>query len=301
MSFAKRIFVFLAINILVITSISILLAVLGVRPYLSAHGIDYSQLLAFCVVWGFGGAFISLAMSRIMAKWMMGVRVVDASSTALQRHERWLVDQVHLYSRKAGLQKMPQVGIYESDEINAFATGPTKNRALVAVSSGLMNRMNENEIQGVLAHEVAHIANGDMVTMTLVQGVMNAFVMFVARVLAYAISLNVKEESRRMVNMLTTIVLEIALSVLAMFAVSWVSRLREYRADRGGADLAGRDKMVAALQALKRNSMLRTEAVASEPASIAAFKISGGGRMMALLSTHPPLEKRIAALESGRP
>jgi heat shock protein HtpX len=301
MSFAKRIFVFLAINVLVITSISILLAVLGVRPYLSAHGIDYSQLLAFCVVWGFGGAFISLAMSRIMAKWMMSVRVLDASSTALQRHERWLVDQVHLYARKAGLQKMPQVGIYESAEINAFATGPTKNRALVAVSSGLMNRMNENEIQGVLAHEVAHIANGDMVTMTLVQGVMNAFVMFVARAIAYAISLNVKEESRRMVNMLTTIVLEIALSVLAMFAVSWVSRLREYRADRGGADLAGRDKMIAALQALKRNAMLRTEAVASEPASIASFKISGGGRMIALLSTHPPLEKRIAALESGRP
>jgi len=299
MAFAKRILVFLGVNILVITTISILLSVFNVQPYLDAQGLNYQQLLLFCAIWGFGGAFISLALSRQMAKWMMGVKVIDASKAQLSNSERWLVEQVHTLARKAKITTMPQVGIYESPEINAFATGPTKNRALVAVSSGLLQRMNEGQVQGVLAHEVAHIANGDMVTMTLVQGIMNAFVMFVARIISYFISSNVKEESRPMVNMLSTIVLQIALSFLAMFVVSWVSRMREFRADAGGAKLAGRDRMIAALEGLKQNMTQQQPGGDAHP-SLAALKISSPSRMMALLATHPPLDKRIAALRNSQ-
>jgi heat shock protein HtpX len=300
MTFAKRIFVFLAINLLIVTTISIVLSVLNVQPYLTAKGLDMTQLVVFCFIWGMGGAFISLGLSRIMAKWMMGVRVLDPQKHSLNTSERWLIQEVHAYSRQAGLKTMPEVGVYDSPEINAFATGPTKNRALVAVSSGLMQRMNEDQIRGVLAHEVAHIANGDMVTMTLVQGVMNAIVMAVARIISYAISLNVKEESRPMVNMISTIVLQIGLSFLAMFAVAYVSRIREYRADAGGAKLAGRDRMIAALEGLKQNLRGPQEEREEAHPSLSALKISSTSKVMALMSTHPPLEKRIAALRNAR-
>ena len=299
MSIAKRILVFLGVNILIMTTITIVLSVFNVQPYLSERGLNYESLMITCAVWGMGGAFISLGLSRIMAKWMMGVKVINPEKSALSSDERWLLQEVHLYARKAGITTMPQVGIYNSPEINAFATGPTKNRALVAVSSGLMQRMDQNQIQGVLAHEVAHIANGDMVTMTLVQGVMNAIVMFVARIVSYAISLNVKEESRPMVSFISTIVLQIGLSFLAMFVVAYVSRLREYRADKGGADLAGRDKMIAALEGLKKNLSNHHEEGDAHP-SLAALKISNSSKVMALMSTHPPLEKRIEALKAAR-
>lgn len=301
MTFAKRFLVFIGVNILVITTISILLSLFNVQPYLDAKGLNYEQLLIFCAIWGFGGAFISLAISRKMAKWTMGVKVIDPAKAQMSNSERWLVEQVHLLARKANIKTMPQVGIYESPEINAFATGPTKNRSLVAVSTGLLQRMNEGQVQGILAHEVAHIANGDMVTMTLVQGVMNAFVMFIARVISYFISMNVKEESRPMVNMLSVIVLQIALSILAMFVVNYVSRLREYRADAGGAKLAGRDRMIAALEGLKQNMQIQREYVEEANPAFATLKISSSpSRWMAALSTHPALDDRIAALRKSQ-
>lgn len=296
MAFVKRIALFMAVNILVVATISIVLSLLGVGPYLTQQGIDYPSLMAFCLVWGFGGAFISLALSRIMAKWMMGVKLVDAS--VKDPDLRWLVQTVHLHANRAGLSKMPEVGVFESADPNAFATGPTKSRSLVAVSTGLLQRMDKNEVEGVIAHEVAHVANGDMVTMTLIQGVVNAFVMFLARVAAFVISSNVKEENRRMVNMFTTIALEIVFGILGMLVVSAFSRHREFRADAGGAKLAGREKMVAALEKLQRTySMVEPES----HQSIAAFKISNKqSRMMALFSTHPPLEQRIAQLKGQR-
>lgn len=290
----KRVVLFVAVNILVLATISIVLQVLGVRPYLTAYGIDYQALMAFCLVWGMGGAFISLGLSRIMAKWMLGVQVIDPQSATGELGD--LVETVHRLARSANLPAMPEVGTYDSPEVNAFATGPTKARALVAVSTGLLHRMSPRQLEGVLGHEVAHIANGDMVTMTLVQGIVNAFVMFFARVIAFAVSQNVKEESRRMVNFMVTIVLEIAFSLLGAMVVSYFSRRREFRADAGGAQLAGSASMIDALKALKRS----TETVGvEEHASVATLKISGqSGGLMALLATHPPLEERIARLEA---
>lgn len=291
MGFMKRIMLFMAVNVLVVVTISIVLNLLGVRPYLTSHGIDMKSLAVFCLVWGMGGSFISLAISRIMAKMMLGVKVIDPASAS--GDAAWLVQTVHHLASAAGLPEMPQVGIYQSPELNAFATGPTKSRSLVAVSSGLLERMDRNQVEGVLGHEIAHVANGDMVTMTLLQGVVNAFVMFLARVIAFAVSQNVKEESRRGVQFMVTIVLEILFSFLGMFVVAAFSRRREFRADAGGARLSGREKMIAALEGLRRGVGI----VDKRAPSLAAFKISGQrGGLMALLSTHPPLDVRIARL-----
>lgn len=292
----KRVFLFATVNILVLVTISIVLQVLGIRPYLTAYGIDYQALMAFCLVWGMGGAFISLGISRIMVKWMLGVQVIDPQRATGELGE--LVQTVHRLAKSANLPAMPEIGIYDSPEVNAFATGPTRARALVAVSTGLMGRMSQRQMEGVLGHEVAHIANGDMVTMTLVQGVVNAFVMFFARVIAFAVSQNVKEESRRMVNFMVTMALEIAFSLLGAMVVSYFSRRREFRADAGGAKLAGSASMIDALKALKRS----TETIGlEEHASVATLKISGkSGGLMMLLATHPPLEERIARLEAMR-
>ncbi len=169
MKIAKRIFLFMAVNILIMVTITTVLSLFNVQPYLTANGLNYESLMIFCLVWGLGGAFMSLALSRIMAKWMMGVKVIDPKTRDPEMHD--LVQRVHGFAKRAGIQKMPEVGYYEGDELNAFATGPTKNRSLVAVSTGLLRSMNKNEVDGVLAHEVAHIANGDMVTMTLLQGI----------------------------------------------------------------------------------------------------------------------------------
>ena len=284
----KRIFLFILTNILVVLTISILLNLLGVRPYLNANGIDIQQLAVFCLVWGMAGSLISLALSRVMAKWTMGVQVIPRTSSEYA----WVVMMVEQLARKAGLTTMPQVGIYESPEVNAFATGPSKRRSLVAFSSGLLNSMNRNEIEGVAAHEIAHIANGDMVTMTLLQGVVNAFVMFFARIIAWGISQNVREENRYMTQYMVTFLLEMALGLLGMIVVCSFSRYREFRADRGGAQYAGKQDMIAALQRLASNTRRYDEAPA-----MAAFKISGG--VGQLFSTHPPLEKRIAALQAA--
>jgi len=298
MAWVKRIGLFLMVNILVMVTLSLVLSVLGVKPYLTARGIDYQSLMIFCLVWGMGGAFISLALSRVMAKWMMGVKIVPVDTRDPELKE--LVDVVHDLARTARLPAMPQVGVYESPEVNAFATGPSKSRSLVAVSTGLMRRMNRDEVKGVLGHEVAHIANGDMVTMTLIQGIVNAFVMFLARAIAFALTMtkgNDGEERQGtpMSYFLVQFALEMVFMVLGSMVVAWFSRLREYRADAGGARIAGRENMVQALEGLRRN----IEAVDPSPQpSVAALKISSRpGGFLKLFSTHPPLEERIERLK----
>lgn len=293
-NFGKRIMLFLAVNLLILVTLSFTLNLLGVGAYFSARGINYQALMTFCLVWGMGGAFISLALSRVMAKWMMGVKVIDPDTTdpVLSR----LVSTVHNLARAANLPKMPEVGYYPSPEVNAFATGPTKSRALVAVSAGLLERMDQTQLEGVLGHEIAHVANGDMVTMTLVQGVINAFVMFLARVIAFFIANRGRDEDSGVSpNYLIVFVLEMVLSVLGMIAVAAFSRYREFRADEGGARLAGREKMIAALEALQSTVAC---ADLTNKASMSAFKISGK-RRFALFATHPPLEDRIERLKAA--
>lgn len=299
---AKRILLFLLTNVAILVTVSIILNLLGVKPYLTAYGIDYTSLMIFCLVWGFAGAFISLLMSKFMAKMFMGVKLVEATGPYGQ-----LVQKVHLMAKRAGIEKMPEVGIYESPDVNAFATGPSKNNSLVAVSTGLLQKMNSDEVEGVLGHEVAHIANGDMVTMTLVQGVVNAFVMFLARVVAHFISQAMRGDNDRggglgpIAYMITVFVLEILFGVLGMMVVATFSRYREFRADEGGAKLAGKDKMIAALQGLIRAypQLATAEAHAGNDrgSEIKSMQISSKSSFMAMLSTHPPLEKRIAALQ----
>lgn len=301
MKIAKRIFLFVSVNILIIVTLSTVMSLLGVQPYLQAKGINYESLMVFCLVWGFGGAFISLALSRVMAKWMMGVKIIDDSVRDPQFQA--LRQRVHELSRRAGIQVMPEVGFYESPELNAFATGPTKNRALVAVSTGLLQQMDQNQVDGVLAHEVAHVANGDMVTMTLVQGVVNAFVMFLARVAAFFASQFVDEEKRPAVQFGVMIALEILLGILGMLVVSAFSRAREYRADAGGAKLSSSQNMIAALERLKLNQAMyqRGMRVGDEQPAIASLKISGKpGGFLKLFSTHPDLDDRIARLQGRR-
>ncbi len=296
MKIAKRVFLFVTTNILIIATISIVMSAFGIQPYLDAKGINYQSLMIFCVLWGFGGAFISLALSRIMAKWMMGVKIIepDTRDPVL----RSLLLKVHGFARKAGIEKMPQVGYYEAEDLNAFATGPTKNRSLVAVSTGLLRNMNESELDGVLAHEVAHIANGDMVTMTLVQGVVNAFVMFLARVIGFFASQFVSEDKRSIVQFGVAIACEIALGILGMIVVSAFSRRREFRADNGGASLSTTDNMISALERLKVNCQLSKN---DDQSAIASLKISGkAGGLLKLFSTHPDLDDRIQVLKANQ-
>lgn len=300
MAWFKRIGLFIAVNVLVVVTISVILNVLGVKPYITAYGLDYGALMVFCLIWGMGGAFISLALSRVMAKWMMGVRVVEPDAREPELRE--LVQMVHELSRAAHLPAMPEVGVYDSPEVNAFATGPSKSRSLVAVSTGLLQRMRREEVKGVIGHEVAHIANGDMVTMTLIQGVVNAFVMFLARVVAYALTMTrgsdgEERQGPAMSYYLVQFALEIVFMVLGSIVVAWFSRYREYRADAGGARLAGRESMIHALEGLRRTFDAVDPAV--QPA-VQTLKISSRpGSVMRLFATHPPLEERIERLKSA--
>ena len=291
----KRVLLFVVTNLAVMVTISILMSLLGLGGYrIAGGGLDYTALAVFCLLWGSVGSFISLQMSRWMAKRAMNVQLVDGRSG----HEEldWLYRTVERLTRQAQLP-MPEVGFYDSPEVNAFATGPSKSRSLVAVSSGLLRRMSRDEVEGVLAHEVAHIQNGDMVTMALVQGIVNAFVMFASRVIANIARNAVDERNGRMVQFMVTIVLDIALGILGSMIVAWFSRAREFRADAGAATLAGRGKMIAALRRLQGTHDL----VDTGTPSLATMKIAGGdSRWMLLFSTHPPLEARIAALESLR-
>jgi heat shock protein HtpX len=281
-------------NLAIMITLSIVLGLLGVTGYLTVDGLNYTALMVFSLFWGFGGALISLAISRWMAKTAMGVQLVDGRTG--QAELDWLYDTVAQLARKANLP-MPEVGIYDSPEVNAFATGPSKKRSLVAVSSGLLRSMRREEVEGVLAHEVSHIQNGDMVTMTLIQGVVNAFVIFFARLIANIIRQAVDERISHLVFFVTTLVLDIALGILGMMVVAWFSRAREFRADAGAAVLSSRGNMVAALQRLMQNKGLVDD---SQP-QLATMKINGGKGFMSLISTHPPLEARIAALQNIQP
>ncbi|HYE88306.1 MAG TPA: protease HtpX [Vicinamibacterales bacterium] len=288
----KRIFLFLATNFAIMITLSIVLSLLGVTGYITADGLNYAALMVFSLVWGFGGAMISLLMSRWMAKTAMGVQLVNGRSGHAELD--WLYATVEQLSRKAGLP-MPEVGIYDSPEVNAFATGPSKRSSLVAVSSGLMRSMRREEVEGVLAHEVSHIQNGDMVTMTLIQGVVNAFSIFFSRVIANIVRQMVDERISHLVFMVATLVFDIVFSILGMFVVAWFSRAREFRADAGAATLSSRGNMIAALQRLLQNQGLVDD---SQP-QLQTMKINGGKGFMSLISTHPPLQDRIAALQRG--
>lgn len=290
----KRIFYFLLTNVLVLVTISIVLSLIGGGNYITSQGIDLVALLVFSAVVGFSGSFISLAMSRWMAKMMMGVKVINPDAPQ-SVHERDVVEKVHRLSRAAGLTHMPEVGIYHSPEVNAFATGPSKKRSLVAVSTGLLSEMDEDAIEGVIAHEVAHIANGDMVTMTLLQGVVNTFVVFLARIAAWVASRFVKEELAPIVHFIAVIVFQIAFSILGSLVVFAYSRHREFHADRGGADLAGRDKMTHALEMLKAYS---NRVRGGDNTAISTLKINGK-RGNLLFSTHPDLDERIKRLNQA--
>lgn len=296
----KRVILFVLTNLAVILLISIITSLLGVNHWITAHGLDYSQLLVFCAVFGFIGSFISLAMSRWMAKQAFNIQVIDQPSTS---SEEWLVETVRDLTSRAGLP-MPEVGIYDSPEVNAFATGPSRNRALVAVSSGLLNNMNRDQAEGVLGHEVTHIANGDMVTMALLQGVLNTFVMFFARVIGFAIDQAMRRDDRDREGgvgfgyFIATWVCEIILGLLASLIVCAYSRRREFAADAGSAHLTGKEKMISALERL--DQVVHQGGVLDDRApAMAAFKINGrmGEGFSHLWMTHPPLEERIAALE----
>lgn len=289
----KRIFYFLVTNILVLLTISIILSLTGGWNYITAQGIDYGALLVFSAVIGFAGSFVSLAISRWIAKKMMGVQVIDPNAPE-HEYERSVVEKVHRLSRAAGLLHMPEVGIYHSPEVNAFATGPSKKRSLVAVSAGLLNEMDDDAVEGVIAHEVAHIANGDMVTMTLLQGVVNTFVVFLSRILAFAVSRFVRSEIAPIIHFLSIIVFQIAFSLLGSIVVNAYSRHREYHADKGGADLAGKDKMRHALEMLKAYTGRASSG--NEQTAVATMMINSKKKKTMLFSTHPDIDERIRRL-----
>lgn len=282
----KRVLLFLATNLAVIVVLSIIARLFGIDQYIAAQGGSYTGLLVFAALFGFGGAIISLLMSKWSAKRMMGVRVIDSPQNPT---EQWLVETVRAQAQQAGIG-MPEVGIFNSPDPNAFATGANRNKALVAVSSGLLQRMKRQEVEAVLGHEIGHVANGDMVTLALVQGVLNTFVMVFAHVLAAAIDRDGRGRHGAGYY-LGYFAAQAVLGFLASLIVMWFSRFREYRADAGGARLAGRGKMIAALERLKAQSDPQ-----GLPDSMAAFGISGG--LGSLLSTHPPLEARIARLRA---
>ena len=288
----KRIFLFLATNFAIVLVLSVTMRLLGVEPYLNAQGLNLQALLVFAFVMGMGGSFISLAISKWTAKMSVGAQVIE---TPANEAERWLLDTVRRQAQQAGIG-MPEVAIYNSPDVNAFATGMNKNNALVAVSTGLLQSMSRDEAEAVLGHEVSHVANGDMVTLALIQGVVNTFVMFLSRVIGYLVDKIVfkTERGQGPAFFVTMIVAEMVLGILASIIVMWFSRQREFRADRGGASLAGRQKMIAALERLNR---VHPEAL---PETMAAFGISGhnGGGLKRLFMTHPPLEERIAALKA---
>jgi len=299
MAMMKRIFLFLLLNLAVMLMISTVLNLLNVKPYLNASGISYQNLLLFCLIWGMGGALISLGLSRIMAKWLMKVKLIDPSTNDPEL--KGLLDTVHRLATRAKLPAMPQVGVYRSNEVNAFATGPSRARSLVAVSTGLIQRMKNEEVEAILAHEISHIANGDMVTMTLLQGVVNAFVMFLARILAYAVSgLSRSRDGHHstMSYILFVYLFEVVFMILGSLLIAAYSRFREFRADAGGAHLSSKTSMISALQTLRIFQEVQDNQ--GDNPALAAFKISHQGKKrgwLLLFATHPPLEKRIERLQ----
>ncbi len=290
----NRVVLFLATNVAIILVLSITMRLLGVGPYLNEYGLNYTSLLIFAAVFGMAGSFISLAVSKFTAKRFTGARVIDAPTN---NTERWLVETVQRQAKEAGIG-MPEVAIYDSPDVNAFATGMNKNNALVAVSTGLMQAMDQDEAEAVLGHEVSHVANGDMITLALIQGVVNTFVIFLSRVIGQVVDKAVfkNERGHGPAFWMTTIVAELVLGILASIVVRYFSRVREFRADAGGAKLAGREKMIAALERLKRG-----QEQPHLPDQLAAFGISGnvGSGFKRLFMTHPPLDERIQALRNA--
>jgi len=290
----KRIFLFIVTNLAVMLVLGIAANVLGLNRFLSANGLNLGGLLAFAALMGFGGAIISLLISKPMAKWSTGAQLINDSPDATHQ---WIVATVKRFADQAGIT-MPEVAIFEG-EPNAFATGAFKNSALVAVSTGLLQGMNREEVEAVIGHEISHVANGDMVTMTLIQGVMNTFVVFLSRVIGYFVDKVVLRNDRSGPGIgyyVTTIVLDIVLGVLAAIIVAWFSRQREYRADRGAANLMGRPQPM--MNALARLGGLQPGEL---PKSVQAMGITGApSGLMALFSSHPPIEQRIAALQAAR-
>lgn len=285
----KRIFLFVATNLAVITVMTIVLSLLGVNRFMTGTGLNLPMLVVFSLVVGFTGSIISLLISKPMAKWSTGARVIEAPSSST---EFWLVDTVKKLADRAGIA-MPEVAVYDGDA-NAFATGAFKNSALVAVSTGLLQSMNKEEVEAVLAHEVAHIANGDMVTMTLIQGVVNTFVVFLSRVVGYVVdrALSRGENSGPGIGyMVTVIVSQIVFGIAASLIVAWFSRYREFRADSGAAKLLGTPQPM--MNALARLGGLQSENL---PKAVAALGINNAPGFMELFSSHPPIEQRIAAL-----
>jgi heat shock protein HtpX len=287
----QRVGLFILMNLAVLLLVRIVVGVFGIDFYLSQQGLNLQLLLVWSFLFGMAGSFISLMASKWMAKRFTGAEVIERPRNST---ESWLVNTVHMHAQAAGIAQ-PEVCIYDSPEPNAFATGPSRSNSLVAVSTGLLRAMNEDEASAVLGHEVSHIANGDMVTMALLQGVLNTFVYFLSTVIGYLVDRVVfkNEEGVGIGYYVVTIAAQLVLGVLASIVLAWFSRRREFRADAGGARLAGTNKMIGALQALKR-SMQPSEL----PEQMAAFGISGSGRrgLMALLASHPPLDDRIAAL-----
>ena len=290
----RRILLFVATNLAVMVLLTIIVKLFGIDTYTySKTGINFKGILILSAVIGFGGSFISLAMSKWVAKWQTGAKVIENPSNPT---ESWLLSTVRRQAQGAGIG-MPEVAIYDAPEMNAFATGATRNSALVAVSSGLLQQMSRDEIEAVLAHEVSHVANGDMVTMTLLQGVLNTFVIFLARVIGTVIDRAIsgnREGGGGLAYFAIVIVLQIGLGMLASLVVMAFSRWREFRADAGSARLSGKDKMIAALARLSQG-----HGENSLPKAIQAFGIAGGG-MRKLFSSHPPIEERIAALRAAR-
>jgi len=292
-----RILLFLATNIAIVAVASITLSLLGVGSYMSAQGLDYSNLMIFCLVFGMAGSFVSLLLSKWMAKKTMRLHVIDQPTNA---QEKWLLDTVKELAQKANIG-MPEVGIFASPQANAFATGWNRNNSLVAVSTGLMNKMNQDEVKAVLGHEIGHVANGDMVTLTLIQGVVNAFVMFFARIIGSFIDRAIfKNENGHGIGFyVATFFAEVILGILASTIVFWFSRRREYRADIAGAELVSPAAMVGALSRLQAEYGQPSDM----PDEMVAFGISGELRnaLGGLFMSHPPLDKRIAALKARYP
>jgi heat shock protein HtpX len=297
----KRIIIYLAVNFIVVLTVSIIMNLLGIGNYMTAQGLDYRSLLVFCALFGFAGSFISLQLSRWTAKRAMGVELIDPENPQ-GTSERLLADKIRSLCSRAGMDRLPEIGIYPSMEVNAFATGPSRSRSLLAVSAGLLQRMDDEAVEGVLGHEISHIVNGDMVTMTLVQGVANTFVMFFARVIAFAIDSFLRGRDDREGRgglgyfgyAIVVFLLESVLMILASILIFWVSRRREYRADAGSAKLSGPETMIHALESLQSSAGL----VDNRQASLATLKINGraGGLVGLLFRSHPPLEARIRAL-----
>ncbi|MEX1260618.1 MAG: protease HtpX [Balneolaceae bacterium] len=290
----KRIFLFLATNIAILIVASITMSLLGVGGFLEGNQLNLQALLVFCLIFGMGISLVSLLLSKKIAKWTTKVQIIKEPKS---EREQWLVRTVEEQARAAGIG-MPEVGIFPAEQANAFATGANKNKALVAVSEGMMQRFDREEIKAVMGHEIGHVANGDMVTLALIQGVVNAFVMFLARIVGFAVDRVIlkNEEGFGIGYFITTIVAEIVLAFLASTIVFWFSRRREFVADRDGARYGSRQGMIAALQRLQKESNVPNQM----PESMQAFGITSGKRkgLKALFTTHPPLEDRIAALRN---